>query len=58
MEQLTGFNHYTEKEKLECPFPSCQFKFTNSHLLRRHLQGKNHKEDVKSFEESQKFIAA
>ncbi|GAA5817068.1 hypothetical protein MFLAVUS_010605 [Mucor flavus] len=52
IEQLTGFNHYTKNEKFECPFPQCLFKFTNSHLLRRHIEGKKHAEDVKSFEQS------
>ncbi|EPB84913.1 hypothetical protein HMPREF1544_08348 [Mucor circinelloides 1006PhL] len=50
-EQLTGYNHYSNTtRKLECPFTNCQFKFTNTYLLKRHLEGSKHKDDVKSFE--------
>ncbi|KAG2199439.1 hypothetical protein INT47_011551 [Mucor saturninus] len=49
VEQLTGFNHYSDKETLGCPFEGCHFKFTNSYLLRRHIEGKNHKSDVRLF---------
>lgn len=50
-EQLTGFNHYANiTKKLECPFADCQFMFTNMYLLKRHLEGSRHKEDVQSFE--------
>lgn len=50
-EQLTGYNHYANTtQKLDCPFPDCQFKFTNTYLLKRHLEGSKHKDDVKAFE--------
>lgn len=50
-EQLTGYNYYSKITKnLECPISDCQFKFTNTYLLKRHLEGSKHKEDVKSFE--------
>jgi hypothetical protein len=48
---LTGHNYYEKAEGLlECPFENCQFKFNSTYLLRRHLEGKNHAEDVKSFQ--------
>ncbi|PHZ11645.1 uncharacterized protein RHIMIDRAFT_238308 [Rhizopus microsporus ATCC 52813] len=49
-EQLTGHNHYKKQDyPYECPFKDCQYKFTNTYLLRRHLESQFHAEDVKSF---------
>lgn len=49
--ELTGFNPASTppKEEFECPFSDCYYKFSNSYLLRRHLKGANHAEDVQSF---------
>lgn len=51
-EELTGFKPASttpQKEEFECPFSDCYYKFSNSYLLRRHLKGANHAEDVQSF---------
>ncbi|KAI7907554.1 uncharacterized protein BX663DRAFT_491277 [Cokeromyces recurvatus] len=53
-EILTGYNYYSKNGfRYKCPFEHCQFKFTNTYLLRRHLEGKHHENDVKAFERSQ-----
>ncbi|OBZ81879.1 Transcription factor IIIA [Choanephora cucurbitarum] len=48
-ELLTGHNHYPEPKALPCPFANCSFEFTNTYLLKRHLESENHAEDVASF---------
>ncbi|CAO3633250.1 unnamed protein product [Mucor hiemalis] len=49
-EKITGFSLTPKTEDFECPFSDCYYKFPNTYLLRRHLKGANHAEDVRSFE--------
>ncbi|KAI8886185.1 hypothetical protein K501DRAFT_322050 [Backusella circina FSU 941] len=51
-EQITGHHYYTERDKYECPFQHCQRRFGNLYILRSHLEGKDHKDDVQSFGEN------
>ncbi|KAI8987728.1 hypothetical protein BDF20DRAFT_286254 [Mycotypha africana] len=49
IEEITGHNYYAKADtKYECPIPNCQFKFTNTYLLQRHLEGSLHKDDIKA----------
>ncbi|KAI9257639.1 hypothetical protein BY458DRAFT_518794 [Sporodiniella umbellata] len=56
-EQLSGFNRYSENKHLDCPFTDCQYKFNNEYLLRKHLEGKGHVNDVKAFAPNDVFTA-
>ncbi|CAO3700567.1 unnamed protein product [Rhizopus stolonifer] len=57
-EQVSGFNHYNKSYTIECSFKDCQYKFRNEYLLRRHLEGKRHTEDIKTFTNNHSTIDA
>lgn len=50
VEAITGHNYYQLNNNLECPFQTCQYKFTNTYLLRRHLEGRLHADEVHQLE--------
>lgn len=58
-EKITGHNHYKRKNySLECPFKDCQYKFANDYLLRKHLEGSIHTEDIELFKANNPSTAA